>query len=127
MTGKDTEAEQGQGRETDAPEQQGHSKPDNRRLHVRVTLDRFGQLQVRGQSHDCRILEISGSGAALLCSVKAEVGEDVTLNIPEIGYLPAKISREIIDGYGVSFDLPNVRKEDLSLRLRILTDLRRFM
>ena len=98
-----------------------------RRLHNRLVLDRHGQIEVDGEFYHCRVLDISGSGSAILCAEAIQLGSKAILHIPEIGPIPTCVARELVEGYGLSFDLPKIRMDDLNLRLRILTDLRHFM
>lgn len=51
-----------------------------------------------GRRHPCYILDVSISGAAVRCDLKAEIGEEVSL-----ADIPARVARHIPEGFAVSF------------------------
>ena len=61
-------------------------------------------MEMRGRRHVVRIVNVSASGAMLVCPLDAHIGEELTLQMLDRGTVNARV-RWVRDGrIGVSFD-----------------------
>ena len=73
--------------------------PENRRYDRIVPLNPEGILNTAdGKAHNCHIIDLSISGAALRCKVMPKIGEEVFL-----ASIPAHVVRHLPDGIAIDF------------------------
>ncbi len=86
-----------------------HIDKDDRRRHVRRTVDEPCRVVVEGQEYEGAVVDLSIGGAAfqmdVQIEVQPEVGTPVFLYIERVGRIPAKVVRPYIDGFAVEFQI----------------------
>ncbi len=91
----------------DLPEERDHERivPDNR--HSAIILN-------DGRKYNCKIVDISISGAAIEIDVRPEMGTQITL-----GRMSAKVIRHFENGIGVQFNTPQEMLSVIQQNIRL--------
>ncbi|MCF8469052.1 MAG: PilZ domain-containing protein [Sneathiella sp.] len=99
---------------------------ENRRAHRRVLVSNGATITHDGDQHCARILNISAGGAGLQMEVRLPDATEITVEIDDVGFIPARIVRQMEGGVGVKFEI-SVEKERLFVEqiARIVTRKRR--
>ena len=83
---------------------QGADAVVERRAYPRFTVALHGVCSIAGgDDATCSILDLSLGGAKLSCAVPAEVGASVSMLMPDVGLVAARVARIGEDGIGVAF------------------------
>ncbi|MFV3076120.1 PilZ domain-containing protein [Niveispirillum fermenti] len=81
----------------------------NRRLYDRHAVHYGVRLSVQGTAHDCRMRDVSPSGALLVDVPALPVGTPVMLEIPQIALAAeARVVRHVDAGIGIAFSKDGV-------------------
>ena len=104
-----------------------HDEESDRRTHARHDIDFESRVTVAGETTPCHVLDISSGGAAIYCRLPLTEGAEGGLETPDLGELPFRVVRELIEGFAVTFELPPEERDNIMLRLRIAADLRKFL
>lgn len=75
------------------PEPGAPQPRDDRRAHQRFNVDLPTTLTVNGQAVSCRLVDVSASGALVYTDKKVELGDKVTIDLPNHGTLLGKVVR----------------------------------
>ncbi|MEX1034843.1 MAG: PilZ domain-containing protein [Sneathiella sp.] len=99
---------------------------DNRRAYRRASLIQKTRIRHDGEAYSGRILNISVGGAGLQMEVRLPDATEITVEIEDIGMIPARIVRQMDDGVGVEFTF-SPEKEQMFIRqiARIIAEKRR--
>ncbi len=76
---------------------------DDRRTAKRYAVDLPNQIVVKNQRIDCRLVDISSTGALLKSDQKATIGADVAVALPGIGEMVGKVVRVSSSHIALSF------------------------
>lgn len=90
---------------------------ENRRAHRRVVMTRETRIRHESDAHRARILNISAGGAGLQMEMRLPDGSEITLEIANIGLIPARVIRQIEDGVAVKFDFSEEKEQALIQRI----------
>lgn len=82
------------------------AEKEERRRAPRRPVIWYGKLLVGDHRFDCRILDISLTGARLQLELPLKRGAEVRLSIPRCEDLPAAVSFHREDRLGLSFTIP---------------------
>lgn len=84
---------------------------DNRREHKRVFISKPATIADGDQEVAGRILNISAGGAGIRLDVQLLDHTKITVDIENIGAIPAKVVRQMQDGVGVKFELSEEKEQ----------------
>ncbi len=84
---------------------------DNRREHRRILVSKPATVSNEGQEFAGRILNISLGGAGIRLDVQLLDNTHITVNIENVGTIPAKVVRQMQDGVGVKFELSEEKEK----------------
>ncbi len=104
-----------------------HPLPAERRSSRRYPYSKEADARIGEVSHPCEVMNISANGAALASRTRPEVGTAVHLLLEEIEPLPATVTRQLVDGFAIEFDLDLSREGDIADKLTYLADMRQFL
>ncbi|MEH6477590.1 MAG: PilZ domain-containing protein [Sneathiella sp.] len=98
---------------------------DNRREHKRIlvsssTLVKSGDTEFSG-----RILNISAGGAGISMDVQLMDNTHITVNIENVGMIPAKVVRNMKDGVGVKFEISQEKEKRFIEQITEIIELKR--
>ncbi|WP_169544917.1 PilZ domain-containing protein [Sneathiella aquimaris] len=86
-------------------------KTDNRREHRRVLISNAATVETGENEFPGRILNISAGGAGIRMDVSLMDNTRITVNIENLGIVPAKVVRQMKDGVGVKFELSEEKEK----------------
>lgn len=86
---------------------------ENRRAHRRVELARETEIAHDGGRLHARILNISLGGAGLQMDMRLSDATEITLEIENVGIIPARIVRQMENGVGVKFAFSEEKEQAL--------------
>jgi hypothetical protein len=101
--------------------------PVARRFPKRYPYGKDATIAVAGEMTRCVIIDISTTGAALLCRVRPAVGSPMLLTVPDIGELEGLVTHHLADGFSITFEFPEEEREDIADHFTNLADLRQFL
>ena len=104
-----------------------HDEGTDRRGTARQDIDFESRVTVAGEPTACHVLDISSGGAAVYSTLPLPEGAEGVLETPNLGKLPFRVVRELIEGFAVTFELPPEERDNITLRLRIAADLKKFL
>ena len=84
---------------------------DNRRAHRRSVIVQKTRVRHDGGEETGRILNISAGGAGLQLEVRLPEQTEITVEIDNIGIVPAQVVRQMQDGVGVKFTFSPEREQ----------------
>ncbi len=87
------------------------SATDNRREHRRVLVSNPTTVMNDGEEIAARILNISAGGAGIRMDVRLMDSTQITVNIENVGIIPAKVVRQLQDGVGVKFEISEEKEQ----------------
>ena len=94
--------------------------PENRRVHRRVVMEKDTRICHGGGAARARILNISAGGAGLQMEMRLPDSTEITVEIENIGLIPARIVRQMADGVAVKFEFSEEKEQQL---IRQIADL----
>jgi hypothetical protein len=86
---------------------------ENRRAHRRVVMERESNVAHEGGRLPARILNISLGGAGLQMDMRLPDATEITLEIENIGLIPARIVRQMEEGVAVKFEFSEEKEQAL--------------
>jgi hypothetical protein len=101
--------------------------PVARQFPKRYPYGKDATIAVAGEMTRCVILDISTTGAALLCPARPAVGSPMLLTVPDIGELEGLVTHHLADGFGITFEFPEEEREDIADHFTYLADLGQFL
>jgi PilZ domain-containing protein len=84
---------------------------DNRRKHRRVLVSQPTRVELDGQEHKGRILNVSAGGAGIMLDVQLKDNSRVAVEIESVGMIPAKVVRQLNEGVAVKFELSEEKEQ----------------
>ena len=93
---------------------------DNRRAHRRVMIARQGRVHHSAGAARARIMNISVGGAGLQMDMRLPDGSDITLEVGDLGLIPARVIRQMEDGIAVKFTFSAEKEQALIERIAAL-------
>tara|TARA_R110002072_G_scaffold34317_2_gene102793 strand:+ start:750 stop:1112 length:363 start_codon:yes stop_codon:yes gene_type:complete len=90
---------------------------ENRRAHRRIAMSREGRIHHFAGDAPARILDISAGGAGLQMEMRLPDGTEMTLEIDNIGLIPARIVRQMQEGVAVKFEFSAEKEQELIRRI----------
>ncbi|WP_334128801.1 PilZ domain-containing protein [Sneathiella sp.] len=96
------------------------SNIDNRRAHRRVMIARQGRVHHSAGAARACIMNISAGGAGLQMDMRLPDGSDITLEVGDIGLIPARVIRQLEDGIAVKFTFSAEKEQALIARIAAL-------
>ncbi|MBL4739633.1 MAG: PilZ domain-containing protein [Sneathiella sp.] len=81
------------------------TEDSNRRQHKRILVSNPTTVESDSGSYTGRILNISAGGAGIRMDVCLLDDTRLTVNIENVGMIPAKVVRQMRDGVGVKFEI----------------------
>ena len=103
-----------------------NSLPADKRGYTRSPLTSSATFVLGDESHPCSVTNISVGGAALTSKVKPEPESAVVLLIQGLEPLPARVTRVLVEGFAVEFEIPAEDQDRITDKLLYLSDLRQF-
>ena len=103
-----------------------NSLPADKREFHRSSLSSNATFVFSDESHSCSLNNISAGGAALASKVKPAPGSEIVLLIQGLEPLPARVTRVLVEGFAVEFEIPAEDQDRITDKLLYLSDLRRF-
>lgn len=98
---------------------------DNRRAHQRVIYSGNVTVTHDGDAHAARILNISAGGAGLQMNVRLPDSTHISVEIADLGLVPAEIVRQTGDGVGVKFLLSPEKEQEFIRQIARIVALKR--
>jgi PilZ domain len=89
----------------------GKTMAENRREHTRVLVSGEATVVSGDTEYNGRILNISAGGAGIDLDVQLSDNTQVTVNIEDMGLIPARVVRNMKDGVGVKFEITKEKEE----------------
>jgi len=86
---------------------------ENRRAHRRVVMEKDTRIRHGGGAARARILNISAGGAGLQMEMRLPDATEITVEIDNIGLIPARIVRQLKDGVAVRFEFSEEKEQQL--------------
>ncbi|MBE7636971.1 hypothetical protein GUA87_08960 [Sneathiella sp. P13V-1] len=83
----------------------------NRRQHKRILVSSPTKVQSGDNEYSGRILNISAGGAGIQMDVQLHDNSQITVNIDDVGMIPAKVVRNLQDGVAVKFMLSEEKEQ----------------
>lgn len=83
----------------------------NRREHKRIIVSNPTKVQSGDAEYSGRILNISAGGAGIQMDVQLHDNSQITVNIDDVGMIPAKVVRNLKDGVAVKFMLSEEKEK----------------
>ena len=87
--------------------------PENRRAHRRVRIGQDTDITLDGDRHPARIHNISLGGAGLQLDMRLPDATEISIEIENIGIIPARIVRQMENGVGVKFEFSEEKEQAL--------------
>lgn len=93
----------------------------DRRAFTRYSMNRGVEIRDGGRRREGRLQDISGSGAAIQTNGDdgdyleddfAE-GNQVDIDVEDLGFYGAEVIRDLEDGYAVRFDMDDAERDEL--------------
>lgn len=103
----------------------GRAKPDRRR-HYRVSLKLNGRFLHDGSDHTFLTQNISCGGACVESAAIPQIGTRVVCYFDDLGRVSAEVIRITDDGFAVSFQTPQHKKDKLADRLVWLVNKKKY-
>lgn len=88
-----------------------NSAVDNRREHRRILVSKPTKIAEGNQEFNGSILNISAGGAGIRLDVQLRDSTQITVDIENVGAIPAKVVRQMQDGVGVKFQLSKEKEQ----------------
>ena len=98
---------------------------DNRREHKRVIVSKTALVKSGGKEFSGRILNISAGGAGISLDVQLMDNTHITVNIENVGMIPAKVVRSMKDGVGVKFEISEEKEKRFIEQITEIVELKR--
>ena len=102
------------------------SLPADKRGSHRSTLSSNATFVLVDESHPCSLINISASGAAIASKMKPEPESEIVLLIQGLEPLTARVTRVLVEGFAVEFEIPDEDQDRITDKLLYLSDLRQF-
>ncbi|MEH6403208.1 MAG: PilZ domain-containing protein [Sneathiella sp.] len=97
----------------------------NRRQHKRILLSNPTTIKSDGDSYSGRILNISAGGAGIRMDVRLLDDTELTVNIENVGMIPAKVVRQMQNGVGVKFEISEEKEKRFIEKITQIVDKKR--
>lgn len=95
----------------------------DKRRHERFAVDRKARTTAAEDEYDGTVRDISASGAAIEPEIGLNIGDDVEIDIADLGHFAGRIARTVDDElFAVEFDLDSDEEDDLIAELRQIHD-----
>ncbi|MBL4667599.1 MAG: PilZ domain-containing protein [Sneathiella sp.] len=98
---------------------------DNRREHKRILVSKPTLVKSGDTEFSGRILNISAGGAGISMDVQLLDNTHITVNIENVGMIPAKVVRNMKDGVGVKFEISKEKEKRFIEQITEIVDLKR--
>lgn len=98
---------------------------DNRREYRRILVSNPTTVESDDGSYSARILNISAGGAGIQMDVRLLDQTKLTVNIENIGMIPAKVVRQMQNGVGVKFEISEEKERRFIKKITEIVDKRR--
>lgn len=98
---------------------------ENRREHKRVLVSNATTVATDTEEYRGRILNISAGGAGISMDVHLLDDTRITVNIDNVGIVPAKVVRQMKDGVGVKFELSAEKERQFVERISKIVEQKR--
>lgn len=72
--------------------------------------------------YNCRIMNISAGGAAIVSDAAPNIGEHIILYLDHIGRAEGKVARSQADQFGICFEISDAQRERLALKISWLVN-----
>lgn len=86
---------------------------ENRRAHRRIVMAGETEVTHDGGRLPARILNISLGGAGLQMDMRLPDATEISVEIENIGLIPARIVRQMEDGVGIKFEFSEEKEQAL--------------
>ncbi len=97
----------------------------NRREHKRVLISKPTLVKSGEQEFNGRILNISAGGAGISLDVQLKDNTRITVNIEDVGMIPARVVRNMKDGVGVKFEISEEKEARFIQQITEIVDMKR--
>jgi len=101
------------------------TEDNNRREHKRILVSNPATVESDGDSYSGRILNISAGGAGISMDVRLLDDTKLTVNIENVGMIPAKVVRQMQDGVGVKFEISEEKERRFIKKITEIVDKKR--
>ncbi|OUR80344.1 hypothetical protein A9Q83_01185 [Alphaproteobacteria bacterium 46_93_T64] len=98
---------------------------DNRREHKRILVSKATLVKTDNKEFSGRILNISAGGAGICMDVQLVDSTHITVNIENVGMIPAKVVRKMKDGVGVKFEISKEKEKRFIEQITEIVELKR--
>lgn len=101
------------------------TETENRREHKRVLISTPALVKSGNQEFNGRILNISAGGAGISLDVQLKDNTRITVNIEDVGMIPARVVRNMKDGVGVKFEISEEKEARFIQQITDIIDMKR--
>ena len=101
------------------------TESENRREHKRILISKPTLVKTGEQEFNGRILNISAGGAGISLDVQLKDNTRITVNIEDIGMIPARVVRNMKDGVGVKFEISEEKEARFISQITDIVDMKR--
>ncbi|WP_169568724.1 PilZ domain-containing protein [Sneathiella limimaris] len=88
-----------------------NEETQNRRQHKRVIVSQPTIVSTNDENFKGRILNISAGGAGISLDVQLKDNTRITVNIEDLGLIPARVVRNMKEGVGVKFEISEEKEQ----------------
>ncbi|WP_025898524.1 PilZ domain-containing protein [Sneathiella glossodoripedis] len=98
---------------------------ENRREHKRVIISAPAVVQTGDDQFKGKILNISAGGAGISMDVQLKDDTRLTVNIEDLGMIPARVVRKLQNGVAVKFEISEEKEERFIEQITEIVELKR--
>lgn len=84
---------------------------NNRRAYRRVLVSNSATVAHEGESFNAKILNISAGGAGIRMDVRLKDQTEITVDVENVGLIPARVVRQMKNGVGVKFEMSTEKEQ----------------
>ena len=93
-------------------------KPSEHRRHRRVRMTIRGRYMLSdGREYDCRTVDISAGGVAILGVIKGKIGERVVVYLDQVGRVEGTIVRHFGGCFAIELSTTDLKRDWLNLQI----------
>lgn len=101
------------------------SGSENRREHKRIIVSKPAVVKSGEAEYNGKILNISAGGAGISLDVQLKDNSRITVNIENMGMIPARVVRSMQDGVAVKFELSEEKEQKFIEQITHIVEMKR--
>ncbi len=98
---------------------------ENRREHKRIIVSAPAVVQTGDEEFSGKILNISAGGAGISMDVQLKDDSRITVNIEDLGMIPARVVRKLQNGVAVKFEISEEKEKRFIQQVTEIVEMKR--